>query len=559
MTSAPADAENQYPAEVGRPSPADADGPANFSRIRQAFLATKRGELLTPVHAVIDVCERLLADQKQGGPEDFVNDLNKIQAAGQELAILIDEALTPSMLKAAATDTKFEALQSRFRHDILNKLNPIINYSEMWLEEAAEHSLDAYIPDLNMICNSGKRCLGLIDQILNSQGMNTVVLPDWDLEPVTQAIRHMFDDPETRSAVAETGHLLVVDDNPTNREILQRRLEPRGHRVSLAGNGREALEMLQKTDFDLVLLDIVMPEMDGYDVLRKLKSDPRLRDVPVVMISSLQETAVVVRCIEAGADDYLPKPFNPVILHARIGACLEKRRLREREVEHLRQIEREKQHADELLHVILPSEIVTELKTTNAVTPRRYDDVAVLFADIVNFTGFCDQNPAEDVLELLQKLVAAWEESALRYGVEKIKTIGDAFMAAGGLLKKADNPVRSCVRCGLEMIQATREISQSWDLRVGIHCGQVVAGVLGRRQYQYDLWGDTVNTASRIESHGLPGAVTLSAQAWAEISPFCVGTSLGSVPVKGKGMLELVRFDRFDETAPILQTETSHC
>jgi class 3 adenylate cyclase len=195
--------------------------------------------------------------------------------------------------------------------------------------------------------------------------------------------------------------------------------------------------------------------------------------------------------------------------------------------------------------VLLPRAIVTELKATSTVVPRRYEHVAVLFADIVEFTPYCEHHPPEEVVAHLQQLVETWEEIALRHGVEKIKTIGDAFMAASGLLTEVANPVLNCVHCGLEMLAATQASPAKWNLRVGIHFGQVVGGILGRRQYLFDLWGDAVNTASRMESHGLSGAITLSAQAWRQIAPWARGTSMGFVPIKGKGEMEMIRFDGF--------------
>ena len=136
-------------------------------------------------------------------------------------------------------------------------------------------------------------------------------------------------------APAEAGVILVVDDNSANREMLGRRLEREGHQVQLAAGGREALDLLQARRVDLVLLDVMMSDLDGYAVLQQLKADAKLRDIPVLMISAVDEIGSVVRCIELGAEDYLPKPFDPVLLRARIGACLEKKRLRDRDVEHL--------------------------------------------------------------------------------------------------------------------------------------------------------------------------------------------------------------------------------
>jgi DNA-binding response OmpR family regulator len=341
-----------------------------------------------------------------------------------------------------------------------------------------------------------------------------------------------------------SGYLLVVDDNELNRDMLSRRLEKQGHRVTIAKDGREALDLMRAEPFDLVLLDVMMPEMNGYQVLEHMKADSLLRHLPTIMISAVDEVDSVIRCIELGAEDYLPKPFNPVLLKARIGAVLEKKRLRDQEQAHLRQIDIEKRRADDLLHVILPDSVVEELKTTKKVRPRRYDRVAVLFCDIVGFTAYCDRRAPEEVIGSLQQLVEIFEVIADRNGLEKIKTIGDAFMSSAGLLHPVDNPVLHCVRCGLEMVSVTPDFAPMWQVRVGIHVGPVVAGVIGRQQYLFDVWGDTVNTAARIESVGVPNAVNVSADAWQQVSSVCRGASIGRVHVKGKsGEMELFRVD----------------
>jgi class 3 adenylate cyclase len=261
------------------------------------------------------------------------------------------------------------------------------------------------------------------------------------------------------------------------------------------------------------------------------------------MITSLDEISSVARCIELGAADYLPKPFESVLLQARISACLEAKRLRDRQVDYLARIEHERQRANELLRVILPDPIVEELQRTDNVVPRRYENVGVLFCDIVGFTRYCDQRAPEEVLPWLQRLVESYEDAMARHGMQKIKTIGDGFMAVAGLLQPVEEPVRSCVRCAEDMVRLASELEIGWQVRVGVHVGPVVAGVLGRRQFQFDLWGDTVNTAARVESYGLNGRITLSAAAFARIEPHGArGRRLGLVEVKGKGRVELVEY-----------------
>lgn len=341
--------------------------------------------------------------------------------------------------------------------------------------------------------------------------------------------------------------LLVVDDNEDNRYTLTRRLNRQGYEnLTTAENGQEALDLLAQQTFDLVLLDIMMPVMNGYEVLEHIKSDMALRDVPVIMISAVDEMESIVRCIKAGAEDHLPKPFNASLLQARIGACLEKKRLRDRESVYLKQIEVEKKRADDLLHATLPTAAVHELKATNAVQPRRFEDVAVLFCDVVGFTGYCDKHSPEEVVTHLQALITEFEDIAAKHGLEKIKTIGDAFMATAGLLQHVEQPAVASVRAGFDMIEAAGRQESGWEVRVGIHTGPVVAGVIGRKQYVFDIWGDTVNTAARIVDQAEPGAVLVSATVWRNLGDVFRGNSKGLVELKGKGDLELIQCRKSD-------------
>ncbi len=334
--------------------------------------------------------------------------------------------------------------------------------------------------------------------------------------------------------------ILVVDDIEDNRYMLMRRLRRLGFKnVATAGDGYEALAQLSEKPFDLILLDIMMPGMDGYEVLRRMKKDPRLRDIPVIVVSAMSEMESTIKCIELGAEDRLPKPFDPILLHARISASLEKKRLRDMQAEYLRRIEAEKSRADAILHDILPDAAVDELMATSAVRPRRFDEVAVLFCDIVGFTSFCDTVEPEEIVTHLEAWVDAAEMVAVRHGLEKIKTIGDEFMATAGLLHPVERPAQAALKCGLDMVTTAAELDAHWGVRVGIHLGPVVAGVIGQRKYQFDLWGDTVNTAARIVRQADPGMVLCSAATWHAAGQGFDGLSRGSVDLRGKGPVEL--------------------
>ena len=195
--------------------------------------------------------------------------------------------------------------------------------------------------------------------------------------------------------------------------------------------------------------------------------------------------------------------------------------------------------SDQLLRAILPDQIAEELKANDRVRARRHEDVAVLFADIVGFTEYCDTHDPEEVLEALTEITERFEEIAEHHGLEKLKTIGDSFMAAAGLLSPVLNPDLQSVKAGLDMVEACRDLASTWTVRVGVHSGELVAGVLGTKKFLFDVWGDTVNTASRVESNGVPNGVSVSRASWNRISHACRGQSRGKVAVKGKGEMEM--------------------
>jgi adenylate cyclase len=335
--------------------------------------------------------------------------------------------------------------------------------------------------------------------------------------------------------------ILVVDDNEDNRFTLSMRLNACGYTSLVkAENGRQALATMRAQPIALVLLDIMMPELDGYGVLEAMKQDVALRSIPVLVISAVDDIASVVRCIELGATDYLTKPFNPVVLKARVDKCMEQSRLRAQEALYHRTLENEKRRADGILATVLPRDIVRALKRSNKLPPRLYDDVTVLFCDIVGFTGYSEKHPPERVFSELEALIEQFEDIAQKHGLEKIKTIGDAFMATSGLLSPHDDPVRGAVACGFDMLAAGREFGAGLGIRIGIDHGPVAAGIMGKRQFQFDVWGDTVNTAARIESAARPGSICLSGRAWLHLRGLAEGRSLGLVDLKGKEKIEVL-------------------
>ena len=310
--------------------------------------------------------------------------------------------------------------------------------------------------------------------------------------------------------------ILIVDDNEDNRYTLQLLLEADGHsRLATASGGHEALALLAREKFSLVLLDLMMPDLNGDEVLKIIKGDPDTRDVSVVILSADTDTDRVSKCIEIGADDYLPKPFNPTILRARISSELRKRSLRSMENEYLERIEQEKKHSEALLRNILPPEIAIRLRNGETNIADHLEDASIIFTDVVGFTKITARMRAFEIVSCLNWLFSEFDRLADDVGAEKIKTIGDSYMAAVGLPVPRPNHPRIAAKLALDLVTAAQRLQSSlpvpFPIRVGVHSGPVMAGVIGTRKFAYDVWGDTVNIASRIEAASQPNRVLISA------------------------------------------------
>lgn len=294
----------------------------------------------------------------------------------------------------------------------------------------------------------------------------------------------------------EPGHLLVVDDNKVNRILLARGLESQGHVVETAENGKQALEKLRSTPFDLVLLDIEMPEMDGYQVLEMCLQDPDLRDIPIIMTSSLDELDSVVKCIELGAEDYLNKPINPILLRARVNASLEKKRLRDEQ--------------RKLFRTFATKEVADELLRTGFSLGGKYVDATVLFADIRSFTSYSEKEDPAEIIELLNAYFALMFDAITGHHGTVNQLVGDGLMAIFGAPIQSEGHREEAVQAALEMISLLDGFNQEQvalnktqiQIGIGIATGRMIAGYTGT-QYRaaYTCVGDTVNLAKRIEDH----------------------------------------------------------
>ena len=293
-----------------------------------------------------------------------------------------------------------------------------------------------------------------------------------------------------------TGKILIADDNRVNRLLLGRGLEHQGHAVVFAEHGREALDLLRKDDFDLLLLDVLMPELDGYEVLAELKHDLHLREIPVIMTSSLDELDSVVKCVEMGAEDYLNKPINPVLLNARIGASLEKKRLRDQQ--------------RELISKFATKEVADDLLTSGFSLGGKQVDASAMFCDIRSFTSIVESRDPAETIELLNDYYTLMMDAIGGEGGVVNQIVGDGLMAIFGAPLPNEDHRRRAVLAARQMVELIRLFNEERaagnqlqiEIGVGIASGSVIAGYTGTvHRATYTCVGDTVNVAARLEAH----------------------------------------------------------
>jgi class 3 adenylate cyclase len=355
---------------------------------------------------------------------------------------------------------------------------------------------------------------------------------------------------ERAANMLKAARLLVVDDSKMMRMGIARSLRQLGvELIEEAANGREALQRLREESFDLMLLDVEMPEMTGREVLAEMQKSVQLRGFPVIVISGGQDIDDVVRCIELGAEDYLPKPFSQVLLKARLTSSIEKKRLRDLErmrrqqlQEQHEQLEREQEKTENLLLNILPRSVSQRLKSGEKRIADAHQDVSVLFADLVGFTQMSHGMSAERLVNMLDEIFSRFDWIVGDAGIEKIKTIGDCYMMVSGVPEpRADHAV-AVVDAGFALLDAMDSFNRAHgtqlQIRIGVNSGPVVAGVIGMHKFTYDLWGNTVNVASRMESTGVPGRIHVSPSTARHLQEHFVLEARGSVAVKGIGEVE---------------------
>lgn len=393
---------------------------------------------------------------------------------------------------AAQIDTLLTAAPAD-RHELGNLAGAMRGYAEMLQETLAANS-------------------PLLDQLLDA------VLSDATLPPAAASEAETSQRPEI---AAEPGFILAVDDRQENRDLLARQLTRSGHFVVTAADGEQALETLANTDVDVVLLDRRMPGMDGREVLTRIKEDERWRATPVIMISGEQDMQGIIDCIEAGADDYLFKPFNPVLLQARIKAGIDRKRWHDREELYRQQLERNERFIRATFGRYLSDEIVTEILERPEGLELGGDlrEVTIMMSDIRGFTTLSEQLPPDRVVTMLNRYLGTMTEIILEHRGTIDEFLGDAILAVFGAPQQHRDDPQLAARCALAMQQAMHEINIANEadglpqltMGIALNTGTVIAGNIGSEQRsKYGFVGHAMNVTSRIEDVCEGGAILIA-------------------------------------------------
>jgi len=337
------------------------------------------------------------------------------------------------------------------------------------------------------------------------------------------------------------GFVLVVDDEEQNRTLLRDPLEACGYEVTEAENGMQALQKIAKHPPDVILLDVMMPKMDGFGVCRRLKTDSKTAHIPILMVTALSDRKERLMGIAVGANDFLNKPVDIQDVTLRVGNAVYAKHLHD-------QLQVEQEKSEQLLLNILPKPIAERMKKGETNIADSHPDVTVVLADLVGFTTLLAHIGPEQIVQLLNEVFSAFDLLTEKHGLEKIKTIGDAYMVVGGISFPQPDHVQASAELAFDMQKEIERLNQQYNtsvrLRIGICTGPVVAGVIGRGRFAYDLWGETVNLACFLDSTGETGKIQIAESTYERLKHKYQFEPKHSIDVKGHDHLSAYWLDK---------------
>jgi class 3 adenylate cyclase len=510
-----------------------------------ASLAHLRHELRTPLNHILGYSEMLLEDA--GEASDLAEELQAVRGQSRALLAVVEKSLAPVRVESGGVDV------GRLASDIAPPLDRLDQSVGRLVRLAAQGHPASVTADAERIGAAVARLRALVAEW--TQGRGTAV-PSQAPTHRSSAQTERPAGSTRRGPEAAPAAILVVDDDQENRNLLARRLTREGHQVRTASGGTEALALLQTEPVDLVLLDVMMPDLDGPAVLARLKQDSERRHIPVLMISALDETASVVRAIELGAEDYLPKPCDPVLLRARIGACLEKKRLQDQEVQHalalaewnrtleerVREQVAQVERLGRLKRFFSPqlAELIVAGGTDDPLRTHRRE-ITVVFLDLRGFTGFAETAEPEEVMGVLREYHEAMGHLIVAHEGTLERFTGDGMMVFFNDPVPVENPAERAVRMAVAMRDRVRELRAGWrkrghdlDLGVGIAQGYATIGAIGfEGRWDYGAIGTVTNLAARLCAEAQGGQVLITSRVAAAVESLVDVEEVGALSLRG--------------------------
>lgn len=510
---------------------------------REAALSKLRHDVRSPINAIVGYAEMLVEEAGVQPGSETATDLEKISKAGRELQRAVDDIFNPASFARLerVEPAAREAFARDAQHRLRTPLNAVTGYAELILEREGD-AAEALRADLGKIGEAARELLGHVDTIVgfcltaaagaeNPAGYEELSGLARD---VLARIRTGEPYADIEPALAGAA-LIVVDDNKLDRDLLAKRLALQGFTVSAAASGSDALERMHRQGFDLVFLDVLMPDLDGLGVLSQMKGDPALAEIPVIMISGLDEAGAALHCIEAGAADFITKPYEPVLLRARLAAALRARQaaLLSRGEQDALQVQ--ETLLERLFESRFPAEIGERLRRGETAIAERYEETSVL---ALRLGGLAIDAPGADTAAVLEQLRGAREwlrKLAREAGVDAIAFHEfEAILLPGVSLRRessGEDDAALAERILAGVSEASGRLGARLSVQMGLHAGTVTAGVAGEESLAYELWGETVEIARALALRAPADALQLSAAAKARLG--------GGYPLEDRGVLDL--------------------